>query len=848
MKLFSSKRRVITAAAFVILLLFLVRPGASRLKSRVVYSISSAIGRAVDVSSVQIRLLPWPGFDLENLVIYDDPAFGAEPMLRSGEVSASLRLTSLLRGRLEVSRLDLTEPSLNLVQGQNGRWNVEALLERTAHMPLAPTAKAKSEPRFAFPYIEASSARINFKKGPEKKPYALTNADFSLWQESENSWGVRLKAQPIRSDLNLNDIGLVRVDGTWQRSATLRDTPLEFSLEWERPQLGQLTKLFTGGDQGWRGGVQLETKLTGTPAKLQIVTDASIQDFRRYDITSGRSLLLAAHCIAQYSSIDHIFHDMDCTAPVGEGRINVSGDAAIFGTHVYKLMLSAEKVPAQAAVELAQLAKKNLPDDLVAGGLLHASISAQRDSAGAFHLDGKGAIVDFRLASAASKAEIGPETVPLVLTSNRVAIGVAKMRTVHERFPNGPQLEFGPFQLGARGATGSGWINRSGYTAYVEGDASAAAMFRVAHLFGVPILSAAPEGTALVDLQIAGGWGAWPNGPSGFAGPQISGTAKLRNVVVAVHGTAGPIEITYGELHLNPDVARLEKLAAKAAGVLVTGSLEMPRGCGLPATCPIRFNLNTKNLDVSELRAWASSSRASRPWYRVFGADASSVPPFLNNLQASGRVTADHVLVRGFSADHVAANVSLTHGKLEIGALAAEVFAGRVRGTFQANFGVRPAECRSSGNVAGLSLPEVGDAMQENWIVGTANGSYQLQGVCGADFWQSAAGAMQFDIRDGALPHISLVEEEGPLRIVRLSGEAKLHDAAIDVTDATLNSVGANFQLNGTASLQRVLDLTLMPALAAGGTRYAITGTLADPHVAPLPGAEQARLKTDPAK
>src|SRR5580704_10330981 len=124
-----------------VLALFVLRPGASRLKSRIVYSISAAVGRSVDIGSVHIRLLPRPGFDLENLVVYDDPAFGAEPMLRAGEVTASLRLTSLLRGRLEIARLELTDPSLNLVHVPAGRWNLEALLERTAHHPLAPTGK-----------------------------------------------------------------------------------------------------------------------------------------------------------------------------------------------------------------------------------------------------------------------------------------------------------------------------------------------------------------------------------------------------------------------------------------------------------------------------------------------------------------------------------------------------------------------------------------------------------------------------------------------------------------------------------------------------------------------------------
>ena len=146
-------------------------------------------------------------------------------MLRAGEVTADLRLMSLLRGRIEIARLDLTDPSLNLVHMPGGRWNLEALLERTAHNPLAPTGKAKSEPRPGFPYIEATGARINFKSGPEKKPYALTSADFSLWQDSENSWGVRLKAQPVRTDLNLNDMGWLQVSGPGSartRCATLR--------------------------------------------------------------------------------------------------------------------------------------------------------------------------------------------------------------------------------------------------------------------------------------------------------------------------------------------------------------------------------------------------------------------------------------------------------------------------------------------------------------------------------------------------------------------------------------------------------------------------------------------------
>ncbi len=164
-----------------------IRPGAGRLKTRIENSVGTALQRRVEISYVHIHLLPAPGFDLDGFVVHDDPAFGAEPVLRAQEVTAVLRLSSLVRGRMEISRLSLTEPSLNLVRRDDGRWNIENFLERTAQIAVAPTGKASSEPRPAFPYIEADRGRINFKFGAEKKPFAITDAKYAFWQDSENT-------------------------------------------------------------------------------------------------------------------------------------------------------------------------------------------------------------------------------------------------------------------------------------------------------------------------------------------------------------------------------------------------------------------------------------------------------------------------------------------------------------------------------------------------------------------------------------------------------------------------------------------------------------------------------------
>ena len=382
----SSRGRVFTGIVLV-LALFLIRPGAQRLRTRIVRSIGLAIGRPVDVGSVTLRLLPQPGFDLENFVVHEDPGFGVEPVLQSSDVVATIRVSSLLRGRLEIARLSLTEPSINLVRNSEGRWNLEKLVERAASTPVAPTAKTRREARPGFPYIEADHGRINFKFGQEKKPYSLTEANFALWQDSENTWGMRLKAQPTRTDFNLSDTGILAMDGSWQRSADLHETPVQFTLQWEGAQLGQVTKLTMGQDKGWRGGVRLSATLTGTPKDLTVDSEGSIEDFRRYDISGEKALRLAARCSGHYSSTDHVLSGLDCRAPVGEGEISLNGSLAPMpGSRAYDLTVLVQSLPLQPIVELARRVKKNVPTEIIAAGKVDASITLRR--AGQLRWDG----------------------------------------------------------------------------------------------------------------------------------------------------------------------------------------------------------------------------------------------------------------------------------------------------------------------------------------------------------------------------------------------------------------------------------------------------------------------------
>jgi hypothetical protein len=782
-------------------------------------------------------------------------------MLRAPEVTAVVRLTSLMRGRLEISRLELNEPSLNLVRREDGRWNWEALLERTARTPLAPTAKPKSEARPGFPYIEANSGRINFKAGQEKKPYALLNADFALWQESENAWGVRLKAEPLRADMNLSDTGLLRMNGRWQRAGSLRETPLQFSLDWDRAQLGQMTKLVLGNDKGWRGGVHLSAALSGTPAAMQIATDASIEDFRRYDLASSEGLRLAAHCDGRYNSAEGIVHEIFCSAPVGDGTITLHGDAGLPGVQAVDLTLNVESVPMTGVVQLARRAKKNLPTDLVPTGSVQGNFTVRGLGASTRRLEfrGKGEIADLRLQSASNKVDVSPGRVPFLLTSEDANVRAAKNGkksntkvSLPEVFPavNGVRLEYGPFPVAlgqAAPAQARGWMGRSGYGMVIRGEGQVSRTLRLASLLGLPALKATVEGAAQMNVEIAGSWAGNVSGASAFSAPEVTGDVQLNNVRATVRGVNGPIEIASAVLHLSPDEARVDKLNARAADAQWTGSVSLPRGCGTPGACVVHFNLNTESVGLSNLRAWVSSRPSERRWYQVLASAGPAVPSALQNLRASGKVSVGRLQIRNVDADRVAAALDLDHGKLKISDLRAELMGGKHLGEWQADFTVSPPVYTGGGTFTAISLQQAADAMQDSWVSGTLGGIYRINGagVNSGEFWQSAEGEVQFALRDGVLPHVTLKSDEGPLRMVRWDGRARLHAGKLDLDKGTIISSSISYEISGSASLGRALDFKLSSGegKSAGAAVYSITGTVAEPRVELLTPEEQARLK-----
>ena len=349
----------------------------NRFQRRVESAMSAALGRTVSVRKVHPLFLPRPGFYLQDMTVQDDSAFGSEPLLHADGVTASLRLTSLWRGRIEIATLDLENPSLNLVRGADGRWNLEPLLMHASEVPTAPSSRRTPEARPRFPYIEANGGRINFKNGNEKKVFALSDADFALWLASEQEWGMRLAARPMRTDADLGDTGTLKLSGRLQRATALRQASLHLNVAWQNAQLGQFTQLVYGRDRGWRGRIDSEGTLSGKPTALNIALKVSVDDFRRYDITSADSFNAEVGCEGMFvsgSNLQSAALRGNCSLERNPGVLAVSGEY-LPQSRNGDFTLTAAALPVSMLLDLARHVKRDVAADLSAQGTLEGRMS-----------------------------------------------------------------------------------------------------------------------------------------------------------------------------------------------------------------------------------------------------------------------------------------------------------------------------------------------------------------------------------------------------------------------------------------------------------------------------------------
>lgn len=843
--------RTVFAAIAVLVLLLVVPPliNVSHYKNRITEILSRSLGRPVHLSSVQVRLLPWPAFEISNLSVAEDPAYGAEPVLHAGTVIASIRLLSLLRGHLEIDKISVEDASLNLVRAGPGRWNLDPLF-RTAAERNGPLSRAAGAPR--LPYLEATDSRIDFKNGAEKLPFSLVNADLSFWQESSGEWRIRLRAQPARTDVSMHqeETGIVRLEASVGRAPALSQMPLQLDLDWREAQFGQLARIVTGSDPGWRGALTGELHLSGTANAARISMRLRAAGVHRAEFTPASPLDFDANCAFVYHYSKRSLQNLACDSPLGDGRVHVAGEMP-GGDAPPQFSVALERIPVAAGLDALRTLRSGLAPDLDAAGTVSGKIDYAVPAVNAAQAEKTAAPLSKHPKPASEPA--GPLTGNLTV-SNFTLSGGGLTRPL-----SAPKIILQP-TAAAQGAQqalagtvtipGGGTVpmafnvrlSPAGYRVGVRGQASFARAREMVRAAGIPemdVLGSLAGEPISVDVTAAGPWlppeqfsvtnGAPPeplpvpplqsqpaeaSSVPANAAPDsdtLIGTVTLRNANWKADYLANHLQIPDATLHIEKGDLRWDPVTFSYGPLKGTATLNVPLDCPPAeesvAPCPTQFQVHFDDLDVGALETALLGAREKGTLLSdlIERFHPASSPPW---PQLDGTVTADSLVLGPVTLDQVSAALRILPASAEIKSLDAGLLGGSVHATGSLE---KPATDQDKpgytfeGDFQKLKAADVGRLVGLRWTGYTidGDGKVELTGYTDKDLSASAKGTLHFETRTGAIAALKPAAlndagaggtpETGPVpkalaRFSRFTGDATIADGAITFTQNQVSS------------------------------------------------------------
>lgn len=808
----SRKKLWIALAIVSVIVALLVLPplvSLNRYKGRITQLVSTALQRPVTLSGVELRILPVPGFVISDLTVAADPAFDGEPVLHANTVTASIRLWSLWRGKLQLGRVSVDEASLNLVRSADGRWNIEDLFHTAARH------NASGSSPVPFPYLEATSSRINLKDGVEKLPFSLLDADASLWQDSDGAWHVRLRGQPARTDVSLDlaDTGIVRAEATLHPAPTLEQMPLHLDLDWRQAQLGQLSRLLLGSDEGWRGDLTGELHLDGTVESAHVQSRLRASGVHRAEFAPAAPLDFDASCSFVFHSAQRTLQNLLCDSPIGNGRARITGDLA-FSAAPPDLTVALDRVPAQAGLDLLRTVRNDLDPGLQAAGSVSGKISYQPASAPPAPAPQTKAPRAKSGHTAAGREPASPLSGTLTVQGLSISGGplthaVSVDKLLLEPAPQGSSERTAlatTFPIPAGGPaplTVTARIALGGFQLGIHGSASLPRLRELAQAAGFPQVKALSQiagEPAVINLTAQGPW--LPSIlPVGASNGSMNGTVDLKDANWRSSFLATPVLVPSATLHFDNGALRWSPVAFSFASVKGTATLEIPPPCVAPAECNPQFTVRFASLDAGALQAALLGAPHSGSLFSSLLArfDSSSAPLW---PRLEGSVQADILELGPFTLRNVVAHMRILSNGADVTSFDAQTLGGSVQGNANLDAGDKPSYT-VDGQFAQLNSAQVGQLFGIKWTGGNLSGSahVQLSGHTQEDFASSATGTLHFDWPHGSVA--SLAKSPVPPALAhfdRWTADALIGKNSITLLQNTVTSGRHTSSVHGSAS------------------------------------------------
>jgi AsmA protein len=280
---------------------FMIDP--NRFRPLLEEKLTLALGREVKLGDLKLSILSG-SVTASDLSIADNPAYSKTPFVQAKSLGVGVEMWPLITSRqLHVTGLTIDQPSIALIQSNNGEWNFSNLGGNSPAKAKAPDAGPKNDLDLSVKLIKITGGRFSLgHTAAHSKPLVLEDVNievkdfsaaaafpFSFAAKVNGGGTVKLDGQagpidaadtsasPFQANLKVDQLDLVGA-GLTQNSPAIAGL---ISLDGSCSSDGKIAQLKTK-----LKGDKLKLAMAGTPAKKTIELDfATSNDLRK---RSGR--------------------------------------------------------------------------------------------------------------------------------------------------------------------------------------------------------------------------------------------------------------------------------------------------------------------------------------------------------------------------------------------------------------------------------------------------------------------------------------------------------------------------------------------------------------------------------
>jgi len=782
---------------------------AERYRRRLEAGLERALHRPVKFGAVSFRLLPRPGFTIENAEVEEDSDFGSEPFARVDRIECDLRWRSLWRSRKDFARLRLDRPSFNLVLNAQGEWNVGRLLRQSGVTAPAGAGPGAANSRVGEPLdLEVEDAHIDFKVGANKKPFALTDVRARLRADpAERRVEFRIVASPVRSDLAVPTPGPVEAEGVWTPGGDLQG-PIAANLRARGALLYDWIPIVTGRNPGLYGVLDCDVRLSGSLLNLTVEGESHLTQFQRW---------------SELPPSDPMPWDLRFRGQLQRSRERVlveSLEASFRDSHVH-LSGAVDHFPNSPQLDLVVALERSRLEDVL------AVVRRWWPNPSAWSLKGR---VDGMLSIQGPWEQrryggfVGAREVSLETASGSFPISELAVR-INNR---GARLAPTQVTLAPRVALlAEGSIDRAGGMPRYDLQLLAR---------GVPLHDALAfgrglgirtfqgldaTGSATATLHFAGS--AWPP-----ARPALTARAEIRSVRLLIPGLTEPLNLPHASVQVSGDQITVDPLVAVLGTSVFSAKLEH-RG---PRRNPWRFDLRANSLSLEQGALWFDALGHRRPLPLLerlpglssFADRRTAASQLFGSLAAEGRFSTPSLTYRGVTLKDFQGTFEAAGRTIRMKAAKFHVGGGHGEASGEVDFTNAPPRLAATVSLAGLPVEaltsRLPSALQGVRGAVMGSGHFTTRGLGREELGDNLVGEATLRSKDLAFgdfdPLEILVRQahwgtlepvHGPQVARSAAMTLEVASRRLTLKNAALELSGATLQLSGTYTLGGALNL-----------------------------------------